>query len=219
MNPNALAKHYPQLTPKERFRLILAASGRGDEAERDRLENAGGSITLTTQDHAPYARAFDELALLVFIELLEDAARFLEWMDRADPLPDDDGEEFAEESDAEGGEAAEDRRGKPAWERRLNLAYAAGFVLRTKAEGWKLFCERMAVPHLLLWEEFPGFDRVRRALDLAGLASFAPEDFLRWMNAVRPTGKKVLVEKPLTVEGVADETEKMFRSRVEWWGG
>jgi len=31
MNANAVAKHYGILTPEERFRLILAASGRGDE--------------------------------------------------------------------------------------------------------------------------------------------------------------------------------------------
>lgn len=34
MNANAVAKHYAILTAEERFRLILAASGRGDAAER-----------------------------------------------------------------------------------------------------------------------------------------------------------------------------------------
>ena len=36
MNTNGLAKLYGQLTPKERLPLILAASARGDEAERNR---------------------------------------------------------------------------------------------------------------------------------------------------------------------------------------
>ena len=40
MNANAIAKNYSRLTPEERFHLILAASGRGDEAERDRLLHA-----------------------------------------------------------------------------------------------------------------------------------------------------------------------------------
>ena len=33
----ALARHYDNLTPQGRFRLILAAGSRGDQAERDRL--------------------------------------------------------------------------------------------------------------------------------------------------------------------------------------
>ncbi len=78
MKAPPLAKNYKCLTPEERFRLILAASGRGDEAERDRLKNAGGRITLSLQDHAPYAQAFGDLALLIFIELLEEAASYQE---------------------------------------------------------------------------------------------------------------------------------------------
>ena len=86
MNAKSLVKHYSQLTPVERFRLILAAGARGDEAEQDRLVNAGQRITLAMQDHAPYGDAFSELALLVFIELLEEAARYEEafvWADDA----------------------------------------------------------------------------------------------------------------------------------------
>jgi hypothetical protein len=76
MNANAVVKNYGSLTPEERFRLILAASGRGDEAERDRLARAGRRITLSMPDHSPYGHAFQELALLTFVELLEDAARY-----------------------------------------------------------------------------------------------------------------------------------------------
>lgn len=75
MNVNALARNYGRLTAEERFRLILAAGGRGDEAERDRLAQAGGRLTLSVPDHAPYGHAFEELVLLTYIELLEEAAR------------------------------------------------------------------------------------------------------------------------------------------------
>src|SRR3954454_11305960 len=74
MNANSLAKNYDRLTAEERFRLILAASERGDEAERERLANAGQRIRLSMPDHVPYAEAFEDLALLTFIELAEDAA-------------------------------------------------------------------------------------------------------------------------------------------------
>jgi hypothetical protein len=39
-----------------------------------------------------------------------------------------------------------------AWMRCLDIALAAGFVLRAKADGWKLFCERLTVPPFALWE-------------------------------------------------------------------
>jgi hypothetical protein len=83
MNANGIAKHYGSLMPEERFRLILAASGRGDEAERDRLAHAGPRITLTMPDHSAYGHAFEELALLVFLELLEEAARYHDTNERA----------------------------------------------------------------------------------------------------------------------------------------
>jgi hypothetical protein len=63
------------------------------------------------------------------------------------------------------------------------------------------------------------FDRLLHALELAEKAAFAPEGFLRWLNAVRPAGAATHAEVPLTVVGVAAATAEAFRQRVEWWGG
>jgi hypothetical protein len=236
MNANAVFRHYGNLTPEERFRLILAAGARGDEAERERLVKAGRRITPSMQDHAPYAHAFDELAFLVFIELLEEAARYLEAFAHADDALDilgddeeeDEGEaeegkedDAEEESDAKADAKSveEARSERSVWQRFFDMALAAGFVLRTKTEGWKLFCERMTVPPFAVWESLPGFDRLRRALKLAERAAFAPEGFLRWLNDIRPAGEAKRTEVPLTVEGLATATEKLFQKRVEWWGG
>ena len=78
MSAKSLANHYSQLTPEERFRLFMAAGSRGDKVEGDRLMNAGKRISLSVPDHAPYAHAFRELLLMTYIEMLEDAAFFLE---------------------------------------------------------------------------------------------------------------------------------------------
>jgi hypothetical protein len=230
MNAAGLAKHYGGLTPEERFRLILAAGARGDDTERERLVSAGGRLTLSMQDHAPYAHAFDELGLLVFIELLEEAGRYSDAFADADDArdicgEDDDGEGEGDAPEAEpdtkgnAADAEDDARPRPAWQRSLDLALAAGFVLRTKAEGWKLFCERLNVPPFVLWERLPGFDRLQRALTLAERAAFVPEGFLRWLNRIRPAGAAELTEVPLSVEGMASTTETLFRNRVEWWSG
>jgi hypothetical protein len=237
MNANHVAKHYENLTPEERFRLIMAASARGDDAERVRLVKSGKRIKLSTQDHAPYARAFDELASLVFIELLEESARYFEAFARADDAHDVCGDDEAEDADEEEEKEATSAEGevsgaqlqsrsrestsgaRSTWERYLGLALAAGYVLRTKADGWKLFCERLTLPPFALWEILPGYDRLQRALRLTENAAFAAEGFVHWLNRIRPAGEPERTAAPLTVEGIAADAEKIFRACVKWWGG
>jgi hypothetical protein len=230
MKAPPLANSYGCLSPEERFRLILAASGRGDEAEGARLAHSGGRITLSMQDHAPYAHAFNDLALLTFIELVDEAARYQAALtfahDARDNLGADEAEE--EESDeaaeetaapADEGPLQEDASQEPACFRTLDLALAAGYVLRTKANGWKLFCERLNVPPFLIWEIHPGFDRLQLVLAMTEKAAFVPQGFLVWLNRIRPKGEQELTAVPLTVERVAAANEEAFRHRVEWWGG
>jgi hypothetical protein len=217
-----LANNYKSLTPEERYRLILAASGRGDVAERERLIRAGGRINLSVQDHAPYARALHDLDTMVFLELLEEAARYQDAFnelhccdqeddDEVEEKPDEDPNAETKEEDLDGDWAV--------WHRYFDLALASGYVLRAKTDGWKLFCERMTIPPFLFWEMLPGFDRLQRALALAEKAAFTPEGFLRWLNRIRPKGAPEVTELPMTAETVAKVNEVFFQERVRWWGG
>jgi hypothetical protein len=200
------------------------------------LGRAGQRITLAVQDHAPYAHAFDELALMVYLELLEEATHYLDLFARAsgarnvlDAEEGEGGEEeqvetsSADEEESErktGTSSAEDVAEEPClWERYLDLALAVGFVLRTKAEGWKLFCQRLTIPPLAFWEGLPGFHRLQQALDLSERAAFYPEGFLRGLNAIRPAGEPEQLQVSLTVEGWATAAEAVFRERVAWWSG
>jgi hypothetical protein len=61
MNTNGLARHYDKLTAWERLPLLLAAIGRGDDAEAERL--ASSAPTRTAQV-AHYYGLWDGLALL-----------------------------------------------------------------------------------------------------------------------------------------------------------
>jgi hypothetical protein len=56
-------------------------------------------------------------------------------------------------------------------------------------------------------------------LKLAENAACVAEDFVHWLNTIRPAGESERTSLPLTVEGMAAEAEKVFRERVEWWGG
>jgi hypothetical protein len=239
MKANSLAKDYHRLTAEERFRLILAASGRGDEVEQERLIRASERITLSVPDHTPFVRAFDEVALLTFIELLEAASIHhdaLQWSSETAPLSEDDADEEHDDTDpdgdsaeaktdpnagvepdeADGADAADD---DPDWEKHLDVALAAAFVLRTKAAGWQLFCARLHLPPFAWWQVLPGWERLQRALASAERVAFQPEGFLRWVNQVPPAREPERTDVALTAEAVADAIEKTFRQRVSKWGG
>jgi len=242
---NSVARNYNLLTPEERFRLIVAAGTRGDPAEAQRLIGAGPPINLRMPNHAPFAHAFLELLLQMFIELQDAAAAYLDAFLQADladafatdavadDLQDDavedtqdDEAEVVEAGDAEATSADADTAGaEPAGgkrslsERRLSAALALGFILKVKADGWKLFCERLNLPPLAGWSGLPGLERLRRALKLAEEAAFMPEGMLRWLNAVRPAGEPEIHDVAMTAEDTAAGLERIFRERVAWWGG
>ena len=51
MNTKNLATRYSQLSVEERFRLIVAAWARGDDAERQRFKNASKHKPLSYKDY------------------------------------------------------------------------------------------------------------------------------------------------------------------------
>jgi hypothetical protein len=156
MNTLKLHHHYDLLEPEERFRLLLAAAGRHDDQEHERLMRSASCVAFRMPDHAPWAHAFHEIATLTMMELVENAAAYdeafhhtIEMMDDTD---DGDEDELSdEECDTEDSDMSPvvDPARLP-WVRAMGVVYAAGFVLKTKADGWTRFCERLNIPPLLL---------------------------------------------------------------------
>jgi hypothetical protein len=124
MNSNGLAKHYEKLTPEERFRLIMAAGDRGDEAEGERLHNASKRITFSNVDYSPFAQALQDLATLVFLELLEEAAMYRDAFER-----------WSNANIPRISPATAKKRSQTRKDRAFDLFLAQGFLLRTKAAG------------------------------------------------------------------------------------
>ena len=75
MNSKGLARHYGVLTPWERLPLILAASARGGEAERDRLGRSAPRQGYVLPDYHGLGEGLLLLALFHVIELLHFTAR------------------------------------------------------------------------------------------------------------------------------------------------
>jgi hypothetical protein len=228
-----LANHYSQLTPEELFRLIMAANARGDEAERDRLANAGKRITLSMSAHSPYALAFGELSFVTYIELLDEAANYLDEHQRASNavglvgarMPTRRRMRATTPNEVEpAAEIAADDADKPPLWTQSDVVNVIGFFFKAKLIGWKLFCERWNAAPTALWDhgDYPGLDRLMRtwALVRNGLAFPTTEDAVRWLNTVRPIGDPEVTEANiLTAERVADSLDAQFRERVRWWGG
>jgi hypothetical protein len=216
MNTNGLAKQYQQLTGEERFKVIIAAEERGDEAEADRLANAAKNRDLVCRDHVPYVEALDKLALLIFTDLAEDAANHLDLMERTENASLSD-YAFGRKHKRSG---SEDGRTKHLWE----LSLAQGFVLKTKMQGWKLFCTRMGIAPFGPWKRLRGFDRLQRALEVVELQStskrpFSRLDAVRWANRRRPDGEPERTEADIiSAEGFADQAESMFRELARYMG-
>jgi hypothetical protein len=233
LNRNGIAKG---LSPSERFRLVLAATDRGDQAEADRLAAAGERITLSFPEHAPYLQGFVELATVAFLELAELASSydraFVAWAS-TDPPRDDDDEDLGEgeqepTNDPRGTdtcevdqEAARDEDVSCEYADRLGqTALAFGYLLKTRAEGWRLFCERLTISPLFVWARLPGFDRVQGALALAENAAFVPEGMSCWMNRHRPAGApEVTAATVMTPEKIAAELAEQFDKLVAHWSG
>lgn len=179
---------------------------------------AGNNFSVSMKDHAPFAQAFSDVAQMTYLDLLDETSRYFDAFSCLDSVtrnsaPDDD----AEESQCADDDADPDQSSLE--DRYRNVALAAGFVLRTKAAGWKLFCQRMNASPWQLWEYLPGYERLQRALALSEKAAFVEEGFLRWFNEVAPAGEPVRTEVPFTVEGIAETTEEAYQMLVKWWNG
>lgn len=215
MISNGIAKLYDKLTPEERFRLILAASDRGDEAERERLSNASKRVHFSMADHSPYARAFYELLILTYIDLLDDAASYLACNQRFHHHL-----ESAIGTQRKSGRiGGEDAVEYPNWHHTGRAAYGLGFQFKEKMDGWKLFCTHLNVSPALLWEKMnlPGLDRIKEALVLAyaGAAYRSAADMAIWVNEIRPADFPEQTETDMiTAERFAADLDMTFRERV-----
>ena len=78
MNTSVLDRNYGTLTPEERFRLILAARGRGDENEGTGWPGPAVASHSPCRIIRPMRMLSANLAFLTFIELVEDAVRYHE---------------------------------------------------------------------------------------------------------------------------------------------
>jgi hypothetical protein len=195
MNTNGLAKLYEHLTPKERLPLILAASARGDEVERERLARSAPKEGFRLPDYYGLAEGMQLVSLLHLLELLDVAA--LHWQ--------------AGGMLAEWEALSEEGEENPPKRLRATVGVFA-YVFTTKLDGWRRFCSEFNVDPELLMNALPGYDTVKRTEAAARRAACTAEKATAWLRE-RGNGTATA----LTVETVAASLWEFVNSRAEWW--
>lgn len=195
MNTNGLAKLYEHLTPKERLPLIIAASARGDEVERDRLAHSAPREGFRLPDYHGLSEGMELVSLFHLLELLDAAALYWQTGGML----------------AEWEVLTEEGEDKPPKRLRATVGVFA-YVFTTKLDGWRRFCSEFKVDPDLLMSELPGYDTVKRTEEAARIAACTPEEATAWM---RQRGDETA--EALTVETVAASLWAFVNSRAGWW--
>jgi hypothetical protein len=183
-------------------------------------------------DYAPWAYAFTELAMISFMEIVEIASTHQDamggWREVVKGLKRKKAAEPEAMDDEPQGLPDPDRLSdEEEFELKLLRAvFGLGFILKTKIDGWKLFCERMNVPAFTIWESLPGYERLAKAMAEVDEkktdfpTAFLAEHMLRFLQNNRPKGFPEPTEDSLfSAEAYADGLDKMLREGVKQRGG
>jgi hypothetical protein len=163
MKTDCLARLYDRLTPRERLALIVAATARGDEADRARLVASAPTHLFRVPDYYGLAEGLRSLALLHVAHMLDLAARYR----HASGL-------VAQEGDCKG------RAGQAERARRLDAERMLAYLLVVNAEGWTRFCSEMQLDGDLLLKNLPGYETLTRAEEVGRLMAFTSEEAAAW---------------------------------------
>lgn len=165
MNTNSLAKLYDRLTPTERLPLILAASGRGDEAERNRLAQSAPKEAFRLPDYHGRAEGLIFASVFQLLEMLDLTVRY--W--QAGGLM------------ADWEAVLEEEQGEP--RRRLRAAMKVfAYILTIKLAGWRRFCSEFNIDPEFLMKDLPGFAIVQRTEESARIMACTPDEATAWMQ-------------------------------------
>jgi hypothetical protein len=196
MTTDCLARLYDRLTPRERLPLIIAASARGDDADRARLVGSAPTSLFRVPDYYGLADGLRTLAMFHVAEMLDLAARY--W--RGSGM-------LTQEEDFRG------RAGKAERARWFDAERMLGYLLVVNGDGWKRFCSEMRVDGDLLLKELPGYETLARAEEVGRLMAFTREDAAAWIRKMCGPSAEAL-----TSDAVVASMWEFLDCQAERWG-
>jgi hypothetical protein len=202
INATNLSRHYDTLEPRERLPLIIAASLRGDEVEKERLVRTAPKRTWAVPDFHGFAEGLREQVVEYLLQQLSGASLVWEALCYL----------------AQKGESTEESSPElvPDWLR----FYAYGIVAR--AEGWKVFCAEVPLDSAALLQQLPGYAAVCRIEKAAERLAFTHDeaeayllDNLEADDGDPPKERRVVLDGPADIAAAIREA---LEERQQVWG-
>jgi hypothetical protein len=182
MNANGLTKLYAKLNPEERLPLILAASARGDIAERNRLAQSAPVETFRVPHHHRLAEALKRVSLHYVNAMLHLAAMFWQLDSVLDQC-------FLSEDGA--GEN---------YDLRFGTMRMVGYLLVCHADGWRAFCDEMKIDPEQLHRFVPGYSTALRAESAGHIVAFSKEEATTWARQSRDQAVEIATPQKVALE-------------------
>ncbi len=212
MNVKGLARYYDTLNPWERLPLILAASARGDDAERQRLIRSAAKISFSVPHYYGLSLGLTKLGEILMLQWLDWAAVswnsqrvFAEcwhWLPRSK----------ADEQD----------------EHMQACLQLIAYRFMLHRDGWKALGDGLHIDVDLALRYLPGFETVRQFEEEARVLAFTPEEARGCLRRFAEESKTVEADPArepmvrwnfsmLTAVEVAAEMRKYLAEELAEW--
>jgi hypothetical protein len=162
MNTSGLSRHYGKFTPRERLQLVVAASLRGDEAEKKRLAGSAPALAFRVPHHYGLASALTELMLVVRLAQLDLAASLRQSL-------------YLREVAGRLGVAPPQGGGR--------AAGLFAYRLLAMAEAWGRLAGELGVDLARLEKDLPGRENLEDALEDAAALACTPQEAAELLGA------------------------------------
>jgi hypothetical protein len=184
LNTKQLNRHYENLTPQERFSLIVAAGIRGDEADREQLVRSAPRKAFSVPNHRGYAEGFAEVGNLYVAQQLQTGV----WMWRAMTV-------------IESGE-----KDNPRMEQCLAM-FAHRFLVMQRA--WRLLGEEYGVDGDAVLSVHPAWSTIQDLAELAEIFACSLDEAALWVS--ERDGEASLVTAEQLFEVLKEAVEERVR--------
>jgi hypothetical protein len=201
MNTTSLVRQYDALTPWERLPLIVAAAGRGDKVEENRLAQTAPRVDFRIANCWGLVQGLDLLARHYLLVQLDRAVIYWRVMNLLDKEP-----LFGQTRKAK-------QREERLWRGVETLAYR----IVVQADAWKLFCRQLQIHPDVPLKDLPGHEAVSHVEKLArNLACTHEEACTRLRDALACDQSSVANAPPDTSAFHHDTAEEVARFMREF---
>jgi hypothetical protein len=213
MDTACLARHYDHLTPPERVPLIIAATLRGDDVERERLIDTAPVETFGLPDYQGHAFALSEAGKFYRMEQLELVAQY--WHCMMEVAASANAKRSARRA------AATDSPDKgPPFEKSNVWIYGAlctAYRYRRNREGWEIFCRGMSIDpdtHIAPLIGSAEIERIEAEMPESDLST---DELVELAAALKIPGPPAQPFEAITAEEIAERWRKFVDRIVREW--